>query len=71
MAWCRRLPAEVGVAAIPEVVFHDDVEAGRPLVRFAFCKSDALLDEGLRRLEAIRGRRPAESPHDDTEARCP
>ena len=54
MAFCERLPAEVGVAAIPEVVFHDDVEAGRPLVRFAFCKTDALLDEGLRRLQALR-----------------
>ncbi len=53
MAFCQRLPAEVGVAAIPEVVFHDDQEAGRPLVRFAFCKTDALLDEGLRRLQAL------------------
>jgi N-succinyldiaminopimelate aminotransferase len=54
MAFCRRLPKEVGVAAIPEVVFHDDVEAGRRLVRFAFCKTDALLDEGIRRLQALR-----------------
>ena len=53
MAFCTRLPKEVGVAAIPEVVFHDDVDAGRSLVRFAFCKSDALLDEGLRRLQAL------------------
>lgn len=53
MAFCQRLPKEVGVAAIPEVVFHDDVEAGRPLVRFAFCKTDALLDEGIRRLQAL------------------
>lgn len=53
MAFCERLPAEVGVAAIPEVVFHDDVEAGRPLVRFAFCKTPAMLDEGLRRLQAL------------------
>lgn len=53
MAFCERLPAEVGVAAIPEIVFHDDVEAGRPLVRFAFCKTPAMLDEGLRRLQAL------------------
>jgi N-succinyldiaminopimelate aminotransferase len=59
MAFCERLPKEVGVAAIPEVVFHDDVEAGRPLVRFAFCKTEGLLDEGLRRLRALgRGGRP-------------
>lgn len=56
MAFCERLPKEVGVAAIPEVVFHDDVDAGRPLVRFAFCKTDAMLDEGLRRLQALQRR---------------
>lgn len=54
MAFCERLPLEVGVAAIPEVVFHDDVEAGRPLVRFAFCKTDALLDEAVSRLQRVR-----------------
>lgn len=54
MAFCERLPAEVGVAAVPEVVFHDDVEAGASLVRFAFCKTDATLDEGIRRLGALR-----------------
>ena len=53
MAFCERLPRELGVAAIPEVVFHDDVEAGRPLVRFAFCKTPRLLDEGIRRLQRL------------------
>lgn len=56
MAFCQRLPKEIGVAAVPEVVFHDDVELGRPLVRFAFCKSDALLDEGIRRLQSLSGK---------------
>jgi N-succinyldiaminopimelate aminotransferase len=54
MAFCERLPAEVGVVAIPEVVFHDDVDAGRPLVRFAFCKTPAMLDEGIERLLRLR-----------------
>ena len=53
MAFCHRLPKELGVAAIPEVVFHDDKEAGRPLVRFAFCKTPGLLDEGIRRLQSL------------------
>ncbi len=53
MAFCERLPRDVGVAAIPEVVFHDDVDAGRPLVRFAFCKTEAMLDEGVRRLQSL------------------
>ncbi len=57
MAFCERLPGQVGVAAIPEVVFHDDVAAGRPLVRFAFCKSEAMLDEGVRRLQSLTARR--------------
>lgn len=54
MAFCERLPAEVGVVAIPEVVFHDDIDAGRPLVRFAFCKTRAMLDEGIERLLRLR-----------------
>lgn len=49
---CRRLPAEAGVAAIPASVFHGDPRAARSLVRFACCKTDAVLDEGLRRLRA-------------------
>ena len=36
-----------GVVAIPHQVFYDDVEAGRPLVRFAFCKRDEVLDEAV------------------------
>jgi len=53
MAFCRMLPERVGVAAVPEVVFHDDARAGAPLVRFAFCKSGALIDEGLARLAKL------------------
>ncbi len=48
--FCRDLPERAGVVAIPHQVFYDDVEAGRPLVRFAFCKRDEVLDEAVSRL---------------------
>jgi Aspartate/tyrosine/aromatic aminotransferase len=54
VAFCRDLPTRCGVVAIPHQVFYDDVAAGRPLVRFAFCKRDEVLDEALRRLQALR-----------------
>ena len=44
------MPERVGVAAIPASAFYQHKAAGRHLVRFAFCKSEAVLDEGLRRL---------------------
>ena len=56
VAFCRDLPHRAGVVAIPHQVFYDDVEAGRPLVRFAFCKRDEVLDEALGRLQALRPR---------------
>ncbi len=51
---CRELPHLVGVVAIPHQVFYDDVEAGRPLVRFAFCKRDEVLAEAMHRLQSLR-----------------
>ncbi|PZS27513.1 MAG: aminotransferase, partial [Pseudonocardiales bacterium] len=51
LAWA--LPERVGVAAIPTAVFYDDPEAGRPFVRFAFCKRDEVLDEAISRLERL------------------
>ena len=53
VAFCRDLPARCGVVAIPHQVFYDDLAAGRPLVRFAFCKRDEVLDEALRRLRTL------------------
>jgi N-succinyldiaminopimelate aminotransferase len=49
-AFCRDLPHRAGVVAIPHEVFHDDHEAGRPFVRWAFCKRPEVLDEALERL---------------------
>ncbi|MHA6801488.1 pyridoxal phosphate-dependent aminotransferase [Bounagaea algeriensis] len=51
--FCRGLPERVGVAAIPVQVFCDDPDSTRHLVRFAFCKQDDVLDEGLRRLRKL------------------
>ncbi len=39
---------------MPLSVLYDDKEAGRPLVRFAFCKQPALLDEALGRLARLK-----------------
>jgi N-succinyldiaminopimelate aminotransferase len=54
--FCRDLPRQAGVVAIPNAVFYDDREAGRTQVRFAFCKRDEVLAEALARLEKWAGR---------------
>ncbi len=53
LAFCRALPARCGVVAVPSVVFYDDVEAGKSLVRFAFCKRHEVLEEALTRLKSL------------------
>jgi N-succinyldiaminopimelate aminotransferase len=53
LAFCRELPARVGVVAIPNVVFYDDADAGRTLVRFAFCKRRTVLEEAVHRLSGL------------------
>lgn len=52
--FCRVLPERHGVVAIPMSAFYDDVEAGRPLVRWAFCKRPEVIDEALARLRGLR-----------------
>ena len=54
--FCRSLPLRCGVVAIPHQVFYDLVEAGRPYVRWAFCKSDPVIDEAVERLERLSSR---------------
>lgn len=56
MELCRRLPEQVGVAAIPNSAFYNRKEAGKHLARFAFCKTDAVLDEGIERLRRNMGK---------------
>ena len=54
-AFCRWLAAEHGVVAIPSSPFFTD-EPSRPLVRFAFCKSDEILGVAAARLKALADR---------------
>lgn len=52
MAFCQALPERAGVVAIPAQVFYDDPDAGRHLVRWAFCKERDVIAEGVARLAA-------------------
>ncbi|MFC0314453.1 pyridoxal phosphate-dependent aminotransferase [Gordonia phosphorivorans] len=59
-AFCRALPAAIGVAAVPVSAFVDPAPepaaAESPwdhLVRFAFCKQDDVLAEAARRLRTL------------------
>jgi N-succinyldiaminopimelate aminotransferase len=51
--FCRALPGRCGVVAVPTQVFYDHAEAGRHLIRFAFCKRDEVLDEAVARLRKL------------------
>jgi N-succinyldiaminopimelate aminotransferase len=53
MAFCRSLPHRCGVVAVPSQVFYTDPSAGRHLVRFAFCKRPAVIEEAVRRLASL------------------
>jgi N-succinyldiaminopimelate aminotransferase len=52
LEFCRSLPQRCGVVAVPHEVFYDHAEIGRPLVRWAFCKRDDVLDEAIARLRS-------------------
>ncbi len=52
LEFARGLPELAGVVGVPVSVFHDDQEAARTLIRFAFCKRDEVLTEASRRLAA-------------------
>ncbi len=54
VAFCRELPERAGVVAIPTSVFSADPGRVRSLVRFAFCKRDAVIDEAAARLGRLR-----------------
>jgi N-succinyldiaminopimelate aminotransferase len=56
LTFCRSLPERCGVVAVPNVVFYDDVDAGRSLVRWACCKRPDVLDEAVTRLKGLRRR---------------
>ncbi|GEP39856.1 aminotransferase [Nocardioides psychrotolerans] len=52
LSFCEALPERAGVVAIPAQVFYDDQDAGRQLVRWAFCKERDTITDGVRRLAA-------------------
>ncbi len=52
VTFCRRLIDEAGVAAIPPTAFYENKHEGEMLVRFAFCKTRATLEEAVRRMRA-------------------
>jgi len=51
VTFCRHLTTNVGVAAIPPSAFYSEPSRGSHLVRFAFCKKRATLEEAVSRLE--------------------
>jgi N-succinyldiaminopimelate aminotransferase len=51
--FCRSLPERCGVVAVPTQVFYDNREAGRHLIRFAFCKREDVIDEAALRLAKL------------------
>jgi aminotransferase len=48
------LTKEIGVAPVPGSSFYSRAELGRRLVRFAFCKTQDLLQDAARRLARVR-----------------
>ncbi len=51
--FCRMLPQKVGVAAIPPSAFYSQSDDGSHLVRWAFCKTEDVIDEALTRLQKL------------------
>jgi N-succinyldiaminopimelate aminotransferase len=54
--FCRDLPHRARVIAIPHEPFHDNKEAAKPYVRWAFCKQPAVLIQALERMSEARWR---------------
>ncbi len=52
--FCRYLTQEIGVAAIPPSAFYHNSADGAGLARFAFCKTDATLQEAAKRLQKLK-----------------
>jgi N-succinyldiaminopimelate aminotransferase len=53
-AFCAAMAERAKVVAIPNQVFYEDDSAeGRHLIRWAFCKEQDVLEEGIRRLRSV------------------
>jgi len=48
------LTKEIGVAPVPGSSFYSTPEAGRKLIRFAFCKTETMLKDAAERLARVR-----------------
>ena len=57
-AWRTRpeITREIGVATVPGSSFYADPNDGRHLVRFAFCKTEDVLEAAAERLAALEAR---------------
>ncbi len=53
LRFCTEMAQNIGVVAIPAVAFYDDRTEGDPLIRWAFCKRDEILQQGLDRLRDL------------------
>lgn len=56
VAFCRFLTTEVGVTAIPPSAFYFNPADGATLARFAFCKTQDVLEEAAHRLAKLKHR---------------
>jgi len=54
VGFAHHLVKDIGVAAVPGSSFYSRPQLGARQVRFAFCKTDATLDEAARRLLKLR-----------------
>ena len=52
--FARWLTAEHGVATVPGSSFYSRPELGRRYVRFAFCKTEDMLQQAVERLQRVR-----------------
>ena len=56
VAFAKWMAREIGVAAVPGSSFYHRKELGRGMLRFAFCKKTATLEEAAWRLRSLRSR---------------
>ena len=54
MSICLDIPKRCGVVAVPTDVFYDHPTAGKPIVRFAYCKQPEVLHEAIERLSILK-----------------
>ena len=54
VSFAQHLVRDIGVASVPGSSFYSRPELGTRQVRFAFCKTDATLDQAAERLLKLR-----------------